>query len=111
MTNFGAVSIVERVVWDKSDGNIKDAHGQASHTQIGIKFLAHLSDEKIAFLCEVFSKPCSTTIILEIVSHGATRNKDTLIEMNWAFDPSHSHEKVFGGDDTDCPKEMDFTKN
>ena len=29
LTNFGAVSIVERVVWGKSDGNIKDAHGQA----------------------------------------------------------------------------------
>ena len=55
-TNFGAVSIVERVVWGKSDGNIKDAHGQASHTQIGIRFLAHLSDEKIAFPWEVFLK-------------------------------------------------------
>ena len=26
--DFGAVSIVERVVWGKSDGNMKDAHGQ-----------------------------------------------------------------------------------
>ena len=56
LTNFGAVSIVERVVWGKSDGNIKDAHGQAWLTQIGIKFLAHMSAEKIAFPCKVFSK-------------------------------------------------------
>ena len=28
MTNFGAVYKVERVVWGKSDGNIKDGHGQ-----------------------------------------------------------------------------------
>ena len=27
-TNFGAVSRVERVVCGKSDGNMKDAHGQ-----------------------------------------------------------------------------------
>ena len=47
-TNFGAVSIVERVVCGESDGNIKDAHGQSWPTQIGIKFLAHLSTEKIA---------------------------------------------------------------
>ena len=29
LTNFGAVSIVEPVVWGKGDGNIKDAPGQA----------------------------------------------------------------------------------
>ena len=40
LTNFRALSIVERVVWGKSDGNIKDAPGQAWPTQIGIKFLA-----------------------------------------------------------------------
>ena len=56
MTNFGAVFRVERVVWGKSDGNMKDAHGQFWVTQIGLKFLAHLSAEKIAFPCEVFSK-------------------------------------------------------
>ena len=39
-SNFGAVSIVERVVCGKSDGNMKDAHGQV---------LAHLSADKIAF--------------------------------------------------------------
>ena len=49
LTNFGAVSIVERVVWGKSDGHIKDAHGQAWPTQIGFKFLAHMNAEKIAF--------------------------------------------------------------
>ena len=48
--------MVERVVCGKSDGTIKYAHGQASPTQIGIKFLAHLSTEKISFPCEVFSK-------------------------------------------------------
>ena len=42
MTNFGAVFIVDRVVCGKSDGNIKDAEGQ-----IGIKFLTHMSAEKI----------------------------------------------------------------
>ena len=56
MTNLRAVFIVERVVWGKSDGNIKDAHGQAWLTRIGIKFLAHLSAEKIVFPCEVLSK-------------------------------------------------------
>ena len=56
MTNFGAVSIVEQVVCGNNDGHIKDAHGQAWHTQIGIKFLAYLSAVKIAFLCKVFSK-------------------------------------------------------
>ena len=55
-TNFGAVSIVEGGVCGKSDGNIKDAHGQDWHTRIGLKFRAHLSAEKIAFPCEVFSK-------------------------------------------------------
>ena len=44
LTNFRAVSIVERVVWGKSIGNMKDAHGQYWLTRIGIKFLAHLSD-------------------------------------------------------------------
>ena len=43
MTNFRAVSIVERVVCGESDGNIKDAHVQAWPTRIGIKFLAHMS--------------------------------------------------------------------
>ena len=55
-TNFGAVSIVERVVCGKSDGNIKDTQGQAWPTRIIIKFLAHMSAEKIEFPCEVFSK-------------------------------------------------------
>jgi len=56
MTNFGAVYIVERVVWGKSDEHIKHTHGQAWPTQIIIQFLAYLSAEKIAFPCEVFSK-------------------------------------------------------
>ena len=43
-------------MWGTSDGNIKDANGQAWPTQIGIKFLAHMSAEKIAFPCKVFSK-------------------------------------------------------
>ena len=55
LTNFGAVSIVERVLCGKSDGNIKDAHGQAWPTRIEIKFLAHLGTEKMA-RCEVFSE-------------------------------------------------------
>ena len=63
MTNFGAVSIVERVVLGKSNENIKDAHGQAWLTRIGIKFLAHMSAEKIAFPCEVFSKICQNKIL------------------------------------------------
>ena len=41
LTNFRAVSIVERVVC----GNIKDAPGQTWPTQIGIKLLAHMSAE------------------------------------------------------------------
>ena len=51
MTNFGAVYIVERVVCGKSDGNIKHTHGQAWPTQIGSKFLSHISAEQIAFPC------------------------------------------------------------
>jgi len=50
-TNFGAVFIVDQVGCGKSDRNIKDAEGQ-----IGIKFLAHMVAEKIAFPCKVFSK-------------------------------------------------------
>ena len=48
--------MVECVVCGKNDGTIKYANGQASPTQIGIEFLAHLSIEKISFPCEVFSK-------------------------------------------------------
>ena len=42
-------------VWQKTDGNMKDCHGQVLPPQIEIKLIAHLSAEEIAFPCEVFS--------------------------------------------------------
>ena len=48
--------MVECVVCGKNDGTIKYAHGQASPTQIGIKFLAHLRLRKSHFRARYFQK-------------------------------------------------------
>ena len=54
LTNLGTASIVEWVMCGKSDGNIKHSHGQAWPTRIEIKFLAHMSAEKILLKAKMF---------------------------------------------------------
>ena len=57
-TNFGALLLYEREGWVQIDEHRYWTPGQAWFTQIGIKLLAYVSPEKIAFPCEVFLKFC-----------------------------------------------------
>ena len=57
-TNFEELFLYEREVWVQIDENSYWTPGQFWLTQIGIKLLAFVSPEKIAFLCEVFLKFC-----------------------------------------------------
>ena len=57
-TNFGALLLYERGGWVQNDENRYWTPGQVWCTRIGIKLLAFVSPEKIAFPCEVFLKFC-----------------------------------------------------
>ena len=57
-TNFGALLLYEREGWVQIDEHRYWTPGQAWFTRIGIKLLAYVSPEKIAFPCEVFLKFC-----------------------------------------------------